>query len=140
MLIGYIDSNVVLSLLLEDDHYVPSLEMWDACDKRLSSQLLEVETYVNIHRYGKTFFNEDWIAKKIQLQSQLMLDVILRPVDDFVIQKIKSNKAITGCKTLDALHLSTALYFQENSELDITIMSHDNKVKQVASKLGFTVY
>jgi len=61
-----------------------------------------------------------------------------KSIDKSIEQVIIQNKKLASCKSLDAIHLATALYFRENVKgQDIILCSFDRNMLKVAKELGF---
>ena len=136
-MVGYLDSSVLLRyILLGDDGLQKVLES----DIVISSELLEIECRRVLHRYRlQGDLDDDSFVEALK-----RLDKVLEGVSIILLsQKVKKRSSETFpivIKTLDALHLSSALIFQaiRPAEL-IHIFSYDAGMNRCARALGFQV-
>jgi hypothetical protein len=86
-------------------------------------------------------FDADWLAKKEKLLDDLLDDVFYKAIEEPFGNSIAKNKLITGCKSLDAIHIATALFFKQNSRNEtIHVCSFDKNMLAVAKQLGFDTF
>jgi len=48
---GYIDTSFLLSILFEDENYKTTVKTWNQLEALYSSQLLEIESRINVYKY-----------------------------------------------------------------------------------------
>jgi len=106
-----------------------------------SSVLLRIETNISLRRSHKISVHKDndsWLFQKMNELSGMLDDIHCKPIDSSIEQIIIKNKNLAGCKSLDAIHIATALYFKENSrEQNITLYSFDRNMLAIAKQFGF---
>ena len=136
-MVGYIDSSFLLSILLEDTQYEKSFELWHTIDTRVSSRLLEVETFINIHKY-KTEKRKSvaWLNKILTLNSDCLDEINLLSLDSKVTEVVYANPDLVKCRSLDASHVATALLFQKSHQETIKVFSYDRRMNEVAKTLS----
>lgn len=136
-MVGYIDSSFLLSILLEDSHYEQSFELWHTIDSRVSSRLLEIETFINIHRYKmEKRKSEAWLTKVLTLNSECLDEISLLSLDSKVTEVVHTNPLLIKCRSLDASHLATAILFQKSHRDIIKVFSYDKRMNDVAQALN----
>ena len=139
-MVGYIDSSFLLSILLEDAQYDQSFELWHSIDTRVSSRLIEIETFINIHKYkSEKRKSKSWLIRILDLYAECLEELSLQSVDSKVIEAVYSNPALIKCRSLDASHLATALLFQKSHLETIKIFSYDKRMNEIAKALAFDV-
>jgi len=140
-MISYFDSSLLLAILFDEKRFEEAWTAWNSSKTRVSSILLKIETCVSLQRYYKTnmrSFNADWLNKKEKILDNLLDDVFYKPIEEPFGSTIAKNKSIAGCKSLDAIHIATALFFRQHSKNDhIHICSFDKNMLTVAEQLGF---
>jgi predicted nucleic acid-binding protein len=99
------------------------LAEWDGY---VSSALLGVESIRACARYGETYAAE---------ARTFLLDIALLPIDDAVLEEATSIEP-AGVRTLDALHLATALSIRD--ELG-AFVAFDQRLVEAAKQHGLTV-
>ena len=140
-MIAYFDSSVLLTILLNQERYEDARSLWENSDFCLSSFLLRIETNISLRRTHKISEHKDdesWLSQKINNLNKILNDIHCKPIDSSIEQIIIKNKYLENCKSLDAIHLATALYFNKKSrENNVVLCSFDNKMLTVAKELGF---
>ena len=58
-------------------------------------------------------------------------------IDSSTTQIVANEDILSGCRTLDALHLSTAIEFRNELGEEIIIFSYDKDFNKVAKELKF---
>lgn len=135
-MVAYLDSSVLLRHILLGDS---SIEQVLSCPHIISSELLEIESRRVIHRYriDGDIDDEGFIlaSKRLnKLLSGLSLVALSSPV-----KKRGMGAFPVSVKTLDALHLASALIFSEvRPEETVLIFSFDTNMNRCAQALGFT--
>lgn len=139
----YIDSSFLLAIVLREKKYSTYVRVWEKAAQRVSSILLEAESVVSLRRTWQSGTKrppDDWLKQKEGLVRELLDEVSMRFVDMAVIQNLESRHELSACRTLDALHLSTALEFQKNSSQPIEICTLDKAMSEAARNIGFAVF
>lgn len=139
-MILFIDSSFLLSILFEEEGSDECYEIWNSGKVRLGSILLPIESINSIRRAFENIKSANSVLKEKEKFCELMLsEVSLRNVDSVIYEIVKSKKEISGCRSLDAIHIATALDFKRNSLSEIHICSTDKRLRDVAKKVGFSV-
>ena len=133
---AYLDSSVALRVLLREPEALPIQAHWDL----VASELFEVEVRRTLHRLnlGGTLPAES-LALRI---SDLRL--LLSSVDQIPVTKAILNRAAgpmpVPVKSLDAIHLATALTWSEHHGQEILFLTHDRQLANAARACGLTVH
>lgn len=130
----YLDTSVVLRVLLGQPDPLPTWARWTtAC----TSEILGVETRRAIDRLRLDGVLEDDHVATLQGS----LAAIERSVDAIRLTRLVLGRAAlpmgTPVKTLDALHLASALLWRERRQADLTFATHDAYQARAARALGF---
>jgi predicted nucleic acid-binding protein len=139
---SYYDSSFLLSGLLQQSGAENLVPYWDEEENRLSSHLLEAECVTVLRRAAElqeTDQIEIFQSTRFALLDEYLASVTLKPVDDEVISCLRQEPRLAGCRTLDAIHLATALLYQAHCEEPITVITLDDKMKQLATHLDFRI-
>jgi predicted nucleic acid-binding protein len=143
-MIVYFDSSVLLTILLNEERYGEACSMWDGADFCLSSFLLRIETCVSLRRVHKVSAHKNnifWLSQKTDELYGMLKDIHYKPIDNEIELIINQNEKLSICKSLDAIHLATALYFKKNCrEQNIILCSFDKNVLNLAELLGFQTF
>jgi predicted nucleic acid-binding protein len=133
---AYLDSSVVLRRLLRHPDALTGFARWDL----VASDLMEVEalrTLYRVHTEGK-LSDDDFGARIAELRG------IVAALDQFPITKSVLRRAggpFPGIlKTLDAIHLATALLWSEHFGENIVMITHDRQLARVARASGLEVH
>ncbi len=136
-MIAYLDSSVVLRYILKGEVAIQhALE----CETIVSSELLEIECKRVLQRCRMQGELDD----KTYVTAAGRLDKVLAGVGLVALSDSVKKRAMEAfpvvIKTLDALHLATALAFAEiKADETILVFSHDEGMNRCAAVLGFAV-
>jgi hypothetical protein len=139
----YYDSSLILSAILEEDRIVDFAASWDNLTIRLSSNLLQIECIIGIRRAGALLNlspDDDWIGRRIDILESYFSGIHFKIMDSSIEKTIRDNSSIARCRSLDAIHLSTALYFKPNLDEPLYIATLDHRLRKAADELGFDVF
>ncbi len=132
---AYIDSSVVLRHILNGEDAIRHAL---ACDRIVSSELLEIECRRVIHRCRM----EGGLDDDGLVEAMRRLTAVLDGMSLLVLSSDVKNKAMeafpVSVKTLDALHLASVTVLAHASKGDIiSVFSHDTAMNRCAAALGF---
>lgn len=139
---GYYDSSLLLAVILGQCDPGVSAEVWDTETIRLSSLLIKAECTVGVRRIalaGGHTAGSGWAVQRITALDEYLDTLTLKPVDDSIEMIIRKDTRLSACRTLDAVHLATAVYFQSHLEEPLRICSLDKRLRDVATLLGFEI-
>jgi len=139
---GYYDSSLLLAAVLGQTDAVRFADAWDNEDNRLSSILLKAECITALRRAGLAQGSSPtsrWTRERVAALDEYFDTVTFKFVDASVEEIVRREHLLAGCRTLDAIHLATALHFQSHLADPLRICSLDHRFRQVAAKFGFTV-
>jgi predicted nucleic acid-binding protein len=129
----YIDSSVVLRVLFDESN---RLAGWADHDP-ISSELLRVECLRVIDRARLNGLADERAADLRADAIDLILRIPLVAVTGRLLERA-AEPFPTMLRTLDALHLATALALREDYP-DVTLATHDRELGAAARAVGFTV-
>jgi len=134
--IAYVDSSVVLRFVLDQPD---RLEEARHFSRRLTSLLTQIECLrgVDAMRHRDCLSDEEFLAKRAEVFTQLRrmqrvvptLSVFQRAGDPFPV----------SLRTLDAIHLATALRLREGHAPDLVFATHDRRLGAAARVFDFEV-
>lgn len=135
-MIGYLDTSVLLRLLLNEPFKKIDLGEYE---KIISSEFIEIEARrrLNNMRLAGQLSDSAMANFSVRLSSMLgSIDQILisRPI----INRAKHSAGVM-IRTLDFIHLCSALFWKEVERRDITILTHDMEFGRAAQTLGLQV-
>jgi predicted nucleic acid-binding protein len=138
-MVAYLDSSVVLRHILLGEI---AIEHAFACERVVTSELLEIECRRVLHRYR---MNAD-LDDQGYIDAVGRLDAVLTGLTILALTEGVEHRAMDSfpvvVKTLDALHLASALAYA-SSHLDRTanerllLFSHDQGMNRCAVAIGF---
>lgn len=134
-MVAYLDSSLVLRYILSGENAIQhALE----CEKLISSELLEIECRRVIHRCRmQGELNDAGMETTTERLNKLLSGISLIQLSA-AIKKRAMEAFPVSIKTLDALHLASALvYTEKKPEESILIFSHDEGMNRCAKILGF---
>jgi len=133
--IVYLDSSVVLRPLLAQPG---QLRSWGAWTAAYSSELLGVECRRAIDRLRlEGAYDDDQVAEANQRLVHVERTITRIRISRSIIHEA-SRTMPTIVKTLDAIHLASALVLGERRSVDLSFATHDAQQAIAARALGFT--
>ncbi len=133
----YFDSSVVVSLYVDEPLSARAGELWRAGEDRVSSSLLQVEC-INALRRASSGGRAIAPGAESRLAA-LLEEVTLKQVDDDVVEIVRRTPAFTRCRSLDVVHLATALHFADRSDEPFVLATFDARMAEVAAAVGLRV-
>ena len=124
----YLDTSIVLAKVLAEDR-TPPAALW--LEPLASSRLLEYEAWVRLHGRG-------FSGSHGALLAEILDGVDFVPLDPLVLRRALDPFA-RPVKTLDALHLSTALWLADRAA-DLEVASYDTRLRAAAETEGLRLY
>lgn len=130
----YLDTSTVLCVVLDQ---AERLAFWGKWDEACSSELLGVEARRALDRLRlEGVLDDDQVGA-----FHAALSRIERAVDGIRLTRLVLGRAAlpmaTPVKTLDALHLASALLWRERRSPDLIFATHDPQRARAARALGF---
>ena len=124
----YLDSSVVLSILFAEDRQPPdSLRS----QPLTSSQLLEFECLNRAH------------ARPVRSDGLIWLDAFLKEIGLIAMDRATIRRALepwpARVRTLDSIHLATALHLRENGA-EVSFATYDRRLADACSAVGLPLY
>ncbi len=135
-MIAYIDSSVVLRLVLGQPE---QLSEWKSIERGISSALIEVESLRTLDRFRLIHELSDRDHARRRAAIYAILDEIKIVEITRAVLSRASQPMPTALGTLDAIHLSTALLWQEHEGDDLTLATHDEALGRAAEAFGIQV-
>jgi len=120
----YLDTSVALAELLAEDRR-PDPRLWE--ELLVASRLLEYELWTRLH--GRKAGRSHGEAAR-ELLSRVALVELAPPVLARALEPFPR-----PVRTLDALHLATALFLQERQQ-EVTLVTYDERMAEAARALG----
>lgn len=134
-MVAYIDSSLVLRHIIQGEQAIAQAF---ECGRAISSELLEIECRRVIFRYRTEGLLDDQGLVTAMRRLEDVLDGLDLVELSGVIKKRAMEPFPTSIKTLDALHLATAIKFAERLEDGgLVIFSYDKAMNLCAEALGF---
>lgn len=139
---AYFDSSILLAGLLDQPGSDVLVPLWDKEPARVSSILIETEC-VTVLRRAAALQPPDmaaaFLASRLELLDRYLAGIALVDLDSEIVRCLRMERRLGGCRTLDAVHLATALLVREQSETPLSLCSQDARMREVAAGLGFAV-
>jgi len=134
--IAYVDSSVLLRVILGE---ATRLKEWDEIETSVASAVVEIECLRTLDRFRLLRrLSDDEIVDWRDVLYRLMARTSIVEVDRSVVARA-SQPFTTILRTLDAIHLASALVWREQSEADLTMATHDAALALAARSYGFPV-
>lgn len=122
----YIDTSVVIAQLLAEKR-VPDERVWIA---PVASRLLEYELWTVVHRRGLAASHAGAVATLLARVAfvEMIPPVLARALEPFT----------RSLRTLDALHLSSALYLAERGQIE-ALATYDREMSLAGKAAGLQI-
>lgn len=136
---SYVDTSLVLSILFEEDTMEESISLLDNSKSKFSSTITIAECYNNLNKVKVSNVSqkmEIWYSTKVKELEKILSLLNFKVYDKDIVILIKTNINLSGCKTLDSIHLATAMYIKMKTDSEIKILSYDKKMNKVGKKIG----
>ena len=135
-MIAYADSSVLLRVLLGSPGQVKE---WKSVETCLSSELARVECLRTIDRLRLRGATEDQVSRLREATFRLLERLHLAPVSSDVLSRASAPFPV-GLGTLDAIHLASALLWQEGTGEPLgAFLTHDVEQGRAARAMGLRV-
>jgi predicted nucleic acid-binding protein len=135
--IAYIDTSALLRLVLREPG---ALEELRSCEALVSSELIAIEALRTIDRLRL----QGALSTEDAATRREMATEWLEAVDLVLLQRpilLRASEPFpTPIGTLDALHLSTALVWQDRMDQRLVMATHDRELGLAARSFGFDVH
>lgn len=132
-MIAYLDSSVALRAILDEDAAIR--RVWEL-PRVVSSELIEIECRRTFFRYqSERQLKDDELLEALDRMERLVVGLELWELDAPIKRRAMEAFPIR-VKTLDALHLSTALAVAQDSADSVAVFSFDQEMNRAAKALG----
>jgi predicted nucleic acid-binding protein len=131
---------MVLAILLDEKRKKEAYEYWQNSSIRVSSILLRIETVVTLRRtyeYYKKKLDSAWLIEKSKILDEYLHEVNYRIIGSKVEREIYLKKDLSKCRSLDAIHIATALKFREMDNVDVILYTFDKTMHELAEHYRF---
>ena len=135
-MIAYVDSSVLLRLALGQPNALPE---WRQIDRGVSSALISTESLRTLDRLRiRARLSDTVIAERRATILNLIDSLELIEIDAVVLDRA-AQPMPTELGTLDAIHLASALLWQDATGVEPTMATHDGALGLAAQAHGFPV-
>ena len=135
-MIVYLDTSVVLRILFGEKD---PLQEWGVWEIGYSSELLRVEARRTIDRLRLgSALDDEGVASSHQQLDTIESGLGFMPVTKAVLHRASLPMA-TAVRTLDALHVVSALLVQERRGVGVVFATHDRSQATAARAMGLKV-
>ncbi|MBP7479750.1 MAG: PIN domain-containing protein [Spirochaetaceae bacterium] len=142
-MLDYFDSSILLAILLDEKRKNEALALWNNASIRVSSILLKLETITVLRRtyeHNKTKLHTSWLSKKTSELNEYFQEINIRIIDEDIEKIMLLKKEAAKCKTLDAIHISTAIEFSKLvSQEEFTLNTFDKEMASLAKLLKMNI-
>ncbi len=133
-MIVYLDASVVLRVVLRD---ASTIDSWGRWETAYASELLGVEARRAVDRLRLTGVLDDAaVVAAIATLARVERGIHRVALSRAVLRRASLPMG-TVVKTLDAIHLASALLLRERAAIELTFATHDQQQATAARALGF---
>ena len=132
----YLDSSVLLRVVLRQPH---ALEDWHSIPHGVASAVAQVECLRTLDRYRvRGALSNHELAVRLEGIVRLLNAIELVEPTPVVLARA-AQPMPTELGTLDAIHLATALIWQERTDTELVMATHDSALALAARVFGLRV-
>jgi len=138
----YYDSSILLAAILEQAPLDRIASLWEPTQIRLSSVLSKIESMIGVRRAAmlqKLPPDGPWCTERIRLLDSYLDELECKRIDDDNQDIIRNTSSLANCRSLDAIHVATALYYKPHLDETIQVVTLDGRLRQTAIDAGFSV-
>jgi predicted nucleic acid-binding protein len=128
----YVDASYLLAILMGEPESELYAKQWDSCPEKYSSRILWAECTVTLRRLAQ--YNDRSPLAGHMLSAVNALEFGLK-----IIDRIEREKALSQCRTLDAIHIASALELNEFAG-DFHVACLDKRMRAVAKLVSLPVF
>ena len=132
----YVDSSVLLRVVLGEPGRVP---IWSRITNAISSDLIRLECLRTIDRARIRLGQDDRQIARYRADVLEAVDAFSLVALDSIVLARASEPFPTLVRSLDAIHLATALLIRDDVE-DLAFATHDEELGIAARATGFAVH
>lgn len=133
---SYLDSSVLISIAFQEPGHLTRIESFGSL---ISSRILMAECLRTLLRLQHAqYISEDEFVQKSEFFQKAFRSITLIDVSKSILDRSMQSFGI-HVKTLDAIHLSSALLWRESKKEEVSFLTHDDKQSKAARVLGFQV-
>lgn len=135
-MIGYLDSSVLLRILLNQPGALPEFAQ---LERPVASKVLRTECLRSLDRFRKaSLLSEDEHLTALKELYESLDSVEWIELSDRVLELAGSSFSV-AMGTLDAIHLSSAILWRQEVSQNLIFLTHDAILQKAAISVGFTV-
>ncbi|WP_367898699.1 PIN domain-containing protein [Leptospira sp. WS58.C1] len=139
-MVYYIETSIILSIILGDHFHDKAVKIWNAPSEKVSSILTLIEATIVLRRFFKNqkkFLSSQWLSKHEKQLKGLLSECYLMKIDESIQSILELKKEIADCRSLDGIHVATAIFLRDAMHSsNFVFHSFDNRVNEVAGKFG----
>ncbi len=137
----YVDASVLLRIVLDEPNALPD---WDGLEDPVTSVLAEVEALRTIDRAARkaTHPRRKPLTEDLANVARVRLHEVLEMFGRIELEPAmlaQAGRLAGPLGTLDALHLATALTWQDRAGITATMATHDPELASAAARHGLRV-
>ena len=135
-MIAYVDSSIVLRLVLGQPH---PLREWRSIDTAVASAIVEVECLRTLDRLR---LRPGVADAELAVRREVVFELLRRFEIVEVGRPVLTRATLplpTALGTLDAIHLATAALWRESRGQELSMATHDTALATAARASGFSV-
>lgn len=133
----YLDSSVMLSVYLDEDGADDIIRIIEGRTTLVGSWLLPMEVYVSLRRnVGRVVEAQSFVEDTLSRFDEDLGDIELMEDVGAVSDRIRDDPRLARCRTLDAIHVASALWWQESTASPVRVATLDRRVAEVSQAVG----
>lgn len=135
-MIAYVDSSVLLRVVFGEES---RLREWEQIEQAVSSELTRMECLRTVGRIRlRINLSDDEVANRNRAIFEILDHMDLIMISSPVLERA-SQPFPTSLGTLDAIHLCSAVLWQQGEGQRLVFLTHDEELGRAAKALGFSL-
>lgn len=135
--IAYFDSSIILRYVIGHEHAIRDLSLYASGAITSGITFVECLRVLDRWRITKEITDEKLVDAR-SLCFRILDGLRLIAIDEQIIS-LASQTFPIAMKSLDAIHLASAIQFQNQTKQKILLLTHDEKLKMAAIAMGVEV-
>jgi predicted nucleic acid-binding protein len=137
----YIDSSVLLAIYFSEAKADAALAVLNQNEDKVSSWILAIEVPVVLGRtLGPRPSDQALLDKALSRFDHDLRTVSLFAEMADLAERVRHDQRLSACRTLDAIHLGSALQLQAMTSHPVRVVTLDRRMAEVAAQLGLSLH
>ena len=136
----YLESSILLEVYLGQARALDAKAILAAPEEKVASWVLAIEVPVVLRRVGASgLLGSDALEELLARFDADVAGLSLWSGLEQVASRVRSDARLARCRSLDAIHVASAMLLREETALPVMVASLDDRIREVAQSVGLAV-